>query len=402
MRFAEDLVESGLKIHSQAYALNHYLVKFDKEDEVGFEVGSTRPYIKTLRTRALFEPHDQAFELTSKGNRLEGKPHKGNDFSDCPGSTLMVPESSSSDAKDAYVFCFFHFNDSYALMYDLQKSESSIFGHKNYRVESIFRESPETWLVNERLLLIFNYLNDTVVFVSDKHQHVLKYRNFAIRRLELVYSWGSEAPIKKPNCLVDEHCTPPSPPTKIVPTPSTPNPSISDNPDSSAPPSNDQDSHRSPGVLGEILRQIKKTFEKAKGWQLLLFILLLATIILGVCFLTRKRDLKHDSPIVAKFYRSSSNSTLQRFKGEKRSPGSASSKQRSEDRSGLSQLMRSSKLKRFPTPSSKQSKQSTLTRNRFSNLFTDSSQASAIKKPGRKSKKPAQYSMSDKSAHSKT
>lgn len=342
---------------------------------VGYEIASPRPYIRSLMDRALFVPGTQTFELTQGQSGLIAKLSDDSRHSSCHDNTLMLPDPSKPEEGGRYVFCFSH-TGTYSLLYDLKNPGISASDIKHYPHILIFKDHPDVWSSNETLRLIFNYQKDSVVFMTDKQLHIFQYSHFVVKTAELSYAPSKTPPTVLPNCIDDPNCVPPSLAPIIVTEPDTSDasfPVVSEGSNSTLE-SNSTTVKRDELPLGfweKISSQFSSTFEKAKAWQLVLFILLLLAIILSVCWLTRRRDQGTDAPITAKFYQG--NSYDSSLRSEKWRTQSLTKRLKPSDRS--------KRYKQPKVPTRLDQPPSALRRNLFSSLFTNSSQAAAQESP---------------------
>lgn len=282
LRFEEDLVMTGFYFNETAYRKNVGVLSFensDKHQPIRFEIERTHLYVKTFPSMSLYVPFDQVFKLiTSDSSNAFVEPHEKPKLIHCPGNTLVL--------RKQYVFCFYRDN-TYRLLYDRSLKEPVIDPNPDFfTVDSIFKD--KSW--NLTLLFIFNYLDDSVVFVNELRIRVLKYANFYMDLTRMYYNTSADNGIvDNHNCFVKNDCTQPMPMNSTNPTTVlTPVPRTR--------PMNPR------GILGNL------------KWPVVIVIVGLVIVALFVGYVTIRKTSKSDWAIsAATFYRSST-SSLPSFK----------------------------------------------------------------------------------------
>lgn len=170
LKFEEDLIYHGFYIDPRRYrkAKNIHFESEKLYRSVEFEI-INRKWVKAFELNSYLIPNSQTFEIgTDENSDLKLKEVKHNSLLRlCLDQTLVVEKK--------HVYCFK--NELYFYWYDFGNFDYDREG-RNYTIESIFEGSVVKWTAGQRLLFIFNYQVDRVVFMTRTHLFVFRYSSF--------------------------------------------------------------------------------------------------------------------------------------------------------------------------------------------------------------------------------
>lgn len=170
LKFDEDLVYRGFYIEPTRY-LTAKNINFESEElyrSVEFEI-INRKWVKTFQDQSFFIPNKQTFEIgTDTNNDIKLKLVEHNyRLRFCMDQTLVV--------ERVHVYCFK--SDRYFYWYKFGNYDYDPLG-SNYTIESIFHDTAVKWPAGEKLLFIFSYQLDRVVFMTRTQLFVFRYSSF--------------------------------------------------------------------------------------------------------------------------------------------------------------------------------------------------------------------------------
>ena len=207
LKIEDDLVYQGFYIDPLRYR-KAKSIHFESEQlyqSVGFEI-INRKWVKAFQTSTLFIPSNHTFEVGVDENsdlKLRMIEHNQH-LRQCLDQTLVVEQK--------HVYCFK--DERYFFWYDFGNYDYDENG-RNYPIESIFQDTAVKWPAGQRLLFIFNYQADRVVFMTRTHLFVFRYSSFRQEENERIafVAHPDDDPDKpyydNDNCLVVGTCTGP-------------------------------------------------------------------------------------------------------------------------------------------------------------------------------------------------
>ena len=176
----EDLVASQFLLNDLSKHYQPVPIGFEEFPlNAGSSIGGS---VKTLGQSALYGYANHFYQLTANERKLTlTNSSLGAEFAEfqCSEQTLVV--------KSSFVFCFG--SEHYHFLYEMQnhtnQKNNSARPVGRWPIKAIFEKSQVQWIA-QSLRHIFNYENDTVVFLTDSSLFILDYSAFVLSSIETV------------------------------------------------------------------------------------------------------------------------------------------------------------------------------------------------------------------------
>lgn len=210
LQFDEDLVSGQFRLPANYdYVANAQKVpisfeRFPISDK--FSHGGT---VKTLGDQVLYGYGREFYRLTITNNVLGFSTITNKTgASRCGAQTLLV--------EKRFVFCFDE--TTYSFLYEIGEETSPAVNRTPSQIKSIFNSTVQSW--EESLRAIFNYENETVVFMTKYSLFVFEYTSFMLNptdKSQICYNHSAKAPLQLRNYLyknIEPHDNPIPKPSK--------------------------------------------------------------------------------------------------------------------------------------------------------------------------------------------